>query len=172
MQKPLTPSTIKIQGQPCSINSFSITVSVPLTIIAVETDLRQTSSQKSTNSSTQRRRAIEKTHTKQQLVASVEPMKTSASRWPIPLSRLEGYIERYKIIPPNRPPSKSPRKNLHARRPLVPVNQFCQVWTSMGHTRSFSRSPYLFHQLLSRNILIPFNIHNPIIPQPTISPGR
>lgn len=33
-------------------------------------------------------------------------------------------MERYKIIPPNKPPSKSPRKNLHARRPLRFISEF------------------------------------------------
>lgn len=82
-RKLLTPSTMKIQGQPGCINTMSILVPLPLTIIAVELDLRETRSQKPTKRSTQRSRAIEKTHTKQQIVASVEPMKTSTPRGPV-----------------------------------------------------------------------------------------
>lgn len=144
---------------------------MPPTIVTIKLNLRKPCGQQATKGSTQRSSTIEKAHTKQEIVSSIKPTHSLFPAAQHISQGIKGYIERYRIIPPKRPPSKRPRKNLHARRPLQRVNQRTRRLAKVETIPvAFNKtSTYLVSYCIDCRSL---DLHIEINPQPIIRAGK
>ena len=107
---------MKIHGQPNQSLSIGPEDSIAKrTIVTMEPDFSQASSKESAKGATQWRGTVKESHSKDHVTSLIEPSlghKEDSCRL------IQAYIDRYRTIPPRRPPSQSPRKNLVTSRPL------------------------------------------------------